>query len=189
MRTLEALVTGLFINKDKNAVVTVRQDSVSAVYGGFDGDARHTGLTRRSGGREPEYPRGTEIFNSRQVTVIADDELKQIAQALGIEELPPEWLGLNLTATGIVGLTLLPPMTKLLFPEDAVILLTGENTPCEGPGEVIHEHHQTIPPNAFQKAAVHKRGATGLIEREGIIKQGDSMKVLLPRQRVYSIPK
>ncbi|TIX63586.1 MAG: molybdenum cofactor sulfurase, partial [Mesorhizobium sp.] len=43
-------------------------------FDGIDGDF-HAGATRRSGGREPWYPRGTEMRNERQLSIVAADEL------------------------------------------------------------------------------------------------------------------
>ncbi|MDP3523595.1 MAG: molybdenum cofactor sulfurase, partial [Hoeflea sp.] len=47
---------------------------LSLGYDGIAGDY-HAGATRKSGGREPWYPRGTEIRNERQVSIVAEDEL------------------------------------------------------------------------------------------------------------------
>ncbi|TIU31562.1 MAG: molybdenum cofactor sulfurase, partial [Mesorhizobium sp.] len=43
-------------------------------FDGIEGDF-HAGATRRSGGREPWYPRGTEMRNERQLSLVAADEL------------------------------------------------------------------------------------------------------------------
>lgn len=192
MTELEGKVTGVFLGLNKDSIVTTKQDVVYTDYGGLDNGVasrdRHFGLTRKTGEREPNYPRGTEIFNTRQVSAASEEELQKIAQTLGLKNLPGEWLGLNLTVLGIIGFTYLPPMTKLFFPEDTVISLTGENLPCTGPGEVINQHHPEIPVNAFPKAAIGKRGVTGIIERPGLIKPNDIMKVVLPVQRIYMFP-
>jgi hypothetical protein len=54
--------------------------SLAIGFDGVEGDY-HAGPTRKSGGREPWYPRGTEIRNERQLSIVAADEL---AMAAGI---------------------------------------------------------------------------------------------------------
>jgi hypothetical protein len=80
---------------------------------GFDGIAGdfHAGLTRRSGGREPWYPRGTEMRNERQLSVVAADELAIVAGRMGVAEIKPEWIGANLLIEGLPHLSMLPSGT------------------------------------------------------------------------------
>ena len=54
---------------------------VEALRLGFEGiEGRfHAGSTRRSGGREPWYPRGTEMRNESQLSIVAGDELAIVA--------------------------------------------------------------------------------------------------------------
>ncbi|MGH7005498.1 MAG: MOSC domain-containing protein, partial [Alphaproteobacteria bacterium] len=61
---------------------------------GFDGIAGdfHAGATRRSGGREPWYPRGTEMRNERQLSILAPDELETVAAGMGLPRLMAEWI-------------------------------------------------------------------------------------------------
>ncbi|MEL6623236.1 MAG: sulfurase, partial [Pseudomonadota bacterium] len=62
-----------------------------ATYAGLDGET-HAGLTRPSCSRVlKQYPkRGTEIRNTRQVTIVSVEDLAAIASALDIPQLPPE---------------------------------------------------------------------------------------------------
>ena len=48
--------------------------AIDLTFDGLAGDF-HAGATRRSGGREPWYPRGTEMRNERQVSIVAADGL------------------------------------------------------------------------------------------------------------------
>lgn len=59
---------------------------------GFDGISGdfHAGATRRSGGREPWYPRGTEMRNERQLSIVAVDELAIVAERMGLAQIKPE---------------------------------------------------------------------------------------------------
>ncbi len=47
-------------------------------FEGLVGD-RHYGFTMSSNSRQPEYPRGTEIRNKRQITILSKEELSEIA--------------------------------------------------------------------------------------------------------------
>ncbi|HHZ09758.1 MAG TPA: molybdenum cofactor sulfurase, partial [Rhizobiales bacterium] len=87
-RKLLAVVDAVLIATGNDFVTR----AVEAIDLGFDGIAGdfHAGLTRRSGGREPWYPRGTEIRNERQLSIVAADELAQIAAGMGIAGIAPE---------------------------------------------------------------------------------------------------
>jgi MOSC domain-containing protein YiiM len=105
---------------------------------GIAGD-RHYGFTFPSNARYPMYPRRTEIRNSRQFSIISQEEMKEVAARLNIAEIPPEWLGANLLTSGIPSLTLLPPSSRLTFPGGAVLIVQGENNPCTHVGRVFME--------------------------------------------------
>ena len=52
--------------------------------------------------------------------------LAEIAQAMQLPEVLPEWVGENLAMQGIANLTLLPPSTRIFFPGDAVLVVDAE---------------------------------------------------------------
>jgi hypothetical protein len=52
---------------------------------------------------------GTVIRNTRQFTMLSLEELAEIAYAMQIPEVLPEWAGANLAIQGIPNLTMLPP--------------------------------------------------------------------------------
>jgi hypothetical protein len=103
------------IARTPGTFVTTGVEETPVDFGGFPGD-RHHGVTMRSGGRTSHYPRGTEIRNNRQYSLLSVEELAEVAAALQLPGIHPEWLGANLVLSGIQGLTLLPPMTRLFFP-------------------------------------------------------------------------
>lgn len=165
---------------------TVRQDSLVLTYAGIPGDV-HAGTTRRSGAREPWYRRGTEMRNERQISILGEDELAEVAGVLGIDRLEPEWIGGNLLLFGVPHVSLLPPRTLLMFPGGATIRIDGDNGPCRQSGRAIAAR---IPDRkdiefAFVKAAMHKRGAVGWVEREGEVRHGDEVKVRIWPQQLY----
>lgn len=155
-------------------------------YAGIDGDV-HSGLTRKSGAREPWYERRTPMRNERQISILGEDELADIASGLNIDRLPPEWIGGNLLLTGIPSVSFLPPRTLLMFPSGAAIRIDGDNPPCRQSGRAVAEHFpgRTDIEFGFVKAAADKRGVVGWVEREGEVRAGDTVKVRVWAQRLY----
>jgi MOSC domain-containing protein YiiM len=159
--------------------------SIRLLFAGIECDC-HGGLTRHSDTRMlKQFKRGTEVRNTRQVSILSVEELADIAQAMGIPDLKPEWVGANLVTSRIPDLTLLPPSTRLQFPSGATIVIDLENLPCRYPAEVIARHYPE-PPASFVRAAQHKRGLIGWVEREGAVNTGDEIVLWLPPQRVYA---
>lgn len=71
---------------------------------GIAGDF-HAGVTRQSGGREPWYPRGTVMRNERQVSILSAEELKLVAENMGLPRVEGGWIGANLVLEGMLLLT------------------------------------------------------------------------------------
>ncbi len=161
-------------------------EALSLDFGGIAGD-RHAGATRLSGGREPWYPRRTEMRNERQVSIVARDELAEAAAAMSIDVLAPEWIGANLVISGIPQLSWLPPQSRLFFEGGATIAIEGQNAPCRAAGAAIARHNSgrqdlTL---LFPRAARHLRGLVGWVEKPGVITPGAAITVRLPAQRLY----
>jgi len=178
---LSAQVVGVYVGLDPHSLVTTRTDEARVTWEGFAED-RHAGLTRLSDSRTPHYPRGTEIRNTRQVSLVSAEELAEIAAAMGLEAVPPEWLGANLLLTGIPRLTRLPAGVRLFFSGGAVLVSEGENLPCIAPGEVIQARYPSTPGLAplFVKAAWGRRGIVAWVEKPGLIRVGDDVRLLQP---------
>lgn len=199
---LEATVALLLIGRHPLVTLTEKQASpdghylisepvreARAILEGLEGD-RHAGFTRRADARVPQYPRGTEIHNSRQVSLVAEEELAQIAANLGVPVVEPEWIGANLVLRGVPNLSRLPPMTRIYFPELAALALEGENHPCLFPGKAIQHAYPDMLGLAkrFPKAALHLRGVVGWVERAGIIRVGDKVRIEIPEFAPYLVP-
>jgi hypothetical protein len=183
--SLAGRVEMLLVNPDRDSGLEKAMVlSISLLFSGIDGDC-HGGLTRLSDTRMlKQFKRGTEVRNSRQISILSAEELRDVAAAMGIPEVKAQWVGANLVTSGIPDLTLLPPSTRLQFPSGATIAIDMENLPCRYPAEVIAQHHPE-PALGFVKAARHKRGVVGWIEREGSVSQGDAIVVWLPPARIY----
>lgn len=158
--------------------------SVMLRFGGPEGDC-HGGETRKSDSRTLQlYKRNTDIRNVRQMTVVSAEELAETAAALGIPAIDPSWFGANMVVSGVPDFTLLLPSTRLQFPSGAVLVVDMENLPCSQIAEVVARHHPDVQFKVVP-AAMHKRGVTAWVEREGVVNMGDAMTVWLPPNRPY----
>jgi hypothetical protein len=163
--------------------------AVRATLEGLEGD-RHAGMTRRADARTPFYPRGIEIRNSRQVSLVSEEELAELADALGVPRIDPGWLGANLVTRAIPRLSRVPPGTRLFFPGEATLVIADENHPCVFPGKAIQHHYPAMPHVGarFVKAAQHRRGLVAWVERAGMISTGDQVRVALAPPVTYEVP-
>ena len=163
-------------------------DALRLNFDGISGDF-HAGATRRSGGREPWYPRGTEMRNERQLSVVAADELAIVADRMGLAEIKPEWIGANLLIEGVPHLSMLPAGTLLFFKDGVTIKVDAQNGPCRIAGRSIAEHAGMADIEAgallFPKAAKRLRGLVAWVEKPGTINAGEEISVRVPEQWIY----
>ena len=153
-------------------------------FRGIDGEA-HGGLTRPSCSRFlQQHPRGTEIRNSRQLTILSAEELGLIATEMGIDALDPGLLGASLVLSGIPDLTCLPPSSRLQNGSGATLVIDLENRPCNLPAETIDENAPGFG-RRFKAAAANRRGIAAWVERPGMLRVGDMMRLHLPSQRSW----
>lgn len=177
--------TLLIAASNESGIEKGRVDDVVASYAGFDGDS-HAGLTRPACVRvKAQYEPGTQIRNTRQVSALSVEELAQVAAAMQIDEIRPEWVGANLVVSGIPDFTLVPPSSRLIFASGAALVVDMENAPCRFPAEII-EGHFPGKGLAFANKARGKRGVTCWVEREGPIRTGDAVTLHIPPQRIYA---
>jgi MOSC domain-containing protein YiiM len=161
-----------------------RVGRLALTFDGIAGDC-HAGRTRASDSRMvTQYARGTEVANTRQVSILSEEELTEVAGRLAIPVLLPEWLGANVVTRGIPDLTLLPPSTRLMFSSGATLIVDLENGPCRYVAEVVDKRHPGKG-QGFVAAARHKRGVVAWVERPGAIAEGDSIALYVPPQRQW----
>lgn len=177
-------IRGTLVGLEADSLVTTARSPMEINFEGAVGD-RHAGFTRPADSRVPHYPRGTPIRNSRQVSIVSVEELRGIAAALGIPELPGAWLGANLIIEGISHLTRIPRGSRMFFPDGAALAIEGENLPCAGPGRVIAANHPAIQASQFPKAAMHLRGLVAWVERPGVIHAGDRVEIKIAEVTPY----
>ena len=163
-------------------------EALTLTYEGVEGD-RHAGLTRKAGGREPWYRRGSEMRNERQLSVVCAQELADTASAMEIDRIEPGWIGANLVLAGVPQLSFLPPRSLLLFEGGVTIKVDGQNAPCRFAGEGVAAHYPHRDTKAlalsFAKLAQGKRGLVGWVERPGTIKAGETVTVVVPQQWIW----
>lgn len=164
-------------------------DRLALGFEGIEGDF-HAGNTRRSAGREPWYPRGTEMRNERQISLVAPDELAIVASRMGIAEVKPEWIGANLAIEGVPRLSMLPSGTLMFFKGGVTLKVDAQNGPCRFAGRAIAEGADMPDREAgallFPKVARRLRGLVGWVEKPGVIAAGEEISIRVPEQWIYS---
>ncbi|MCB9994311.1 MAG: molybdenum cofactor sulfurase [Hyphomicrobiaceae bacterium] len=187
-RTIEARVDGLFAALG-DTLVSTPLERLRLDYDGIAGD-RHAGALRQSGAREPWYPRGTEMRNERQLSILSRAELAEVARDMEIDRLDPEWIGASITLLGVPHLSLLPPRSILMFEGGVSVRIDGDNGPCSYSGASIAEHFEGRDDIKFlfSKVARHKRGLVGWVERAGEIAMGEAVKIRIWEQWIYPGP-
>ena len=169
-----------------------RADSLRAVpgdrlvmgWGGPEGEA-HGGRTRPSCSRVTAlHPRGTEIANTRQITILDASDLDAVAADMGLEALDPVLMGATLVVRGIPDFTHVPPSSRLQGPDGLTLVVDMENRPCHLPAREIDRDHPGAGA-AFKTAARGRRGVTAWVERPGALAPGDELVLFVPDQPVW----
>lgn len=158
---------------------------VQATYAGFEDDY-HGGLTRASCVRVREqHPVGTEIRNTRQLSILSAEELAEIAAAIDLDTLDPALLGASMVIEGIADFSFVPPSSRLQSASGTTIVIDVENGPCNLPAKEI-ENDAPGHGKGFKAAARGKRGVTAWIERTGTLSVGDELRLHVPNQRAWA---
>lgn len=180
-----ARVTWLGVNKDRDDTLrNVALQEMPLTFAGYVGESR-AGLTRPSCSRViSQYPRDTEIRNTRQLCIVSAEELAKTAANMGIEAIDPAWLSASIVVEGIPDFTLIPPASRLITASGVALVMDIENRPCHLPAKVINED---LPDKgrAFKLAAKGLRGVTGWVEREGVLRLGDEFTLHIPDQPAW----
>ena len=154
-------------------------------FAGFAGEV-HAGMTRPSCSRvTAQYRKGTEIRNTRQVSLVSAEEMAQVAAELGLEAFDYAGSGASVVIEGIPDFTHLPPSSRLQGEGGATLVVDMENHPCIEVAKTI----ETARPGhgkAFKAAAKGRRGVTAWVEREGVLQLGEKVRVHVPGQRAWA---
>ncbi|MBO9410032.1 MULTISPECIES: sulfurase [unclassified Ruegeria] len=170
------------------AGASIRAEAAASLSLGFAGVAgeRHEGENRASCVRMTNiYPKGTEIRNVRQLSVLSQEEMQETATEMGLDTLDPSYLGVSILLKGIPDFTHVPPSSRLQGPDGVTITIDMENRPCVIPGREVEAD---LPGHgaAFKPAAQGRRGVTAWVERPGVLSLGDSLTLFVPDQRAWA---
>jgi hypothetical protein len=170
---------------EKLVIRSVPLTEMRLTFAGFAGES-HAGLTRPSCGRVlQQHKRGTEIRNVRQLCVVSAEEMAEVAATMGLEAMDYAWVGASLVVEGIPDFTHLPPSSRLQAPDGVTLVVDMLNQPCQEPAVTIDK---ALPGQGkgFKRAAMGKRGVTAWVEREGVLRLGDVLRLHVPDQRAWS---
>ena len=159
--------------------------TLTATFAGPVGEA-HGGLTRPSCSRVlGQYPRNTEIRNTRQFTLLSAEELAETAAEMGLEALDPALLGASMVIAGIPDFSHIPPSSRLQAEGGATLVVDMENRPCTLPARPIEGVHPGFG-KKFKPAAAGRRGITAWVEAEGMLRVGAKVRLHVPDQPVWA---
>jgi hypothetical protein len=176
---------GYVPHREGAEIVTHGLDEMPLGFGGFAGDY-HAGETRASCSRVTgQYPRGTTIRNVRQVSLVSAEELATIGEALGLERVEPAWLGASVVVEGIPDFSHLPPSARLQGLDGVTLTVDMQNRPCRFPAKTIDDAHPGKG-RRFREVAEGLRGVTAWVERPGVLRLGDVLKLHVPDQRAWT---
>ena len=161
-------------------------DEMFASFAGMAGEIHH-GITAPSCVRmTAQYPQGTEVRNTRQFSVLSAEELAGIAGKMGIAVLSPSLVGASMVISGIPDFSHVPPGSRLQGASGATLVVNLNNRPCTYPAKAIEAAHPGFG-KAFTPAATGKRGVVAWVEREGVFRLGDEIRLHIPDQRPWAV--
>lgn len=181
-----ATITFLGLVRDRKAgLVSHPVERLEATFAGPAGED-HGGLTRPSCSRVvSQYPKGTPIRNTRQFSILSDEELAAIAARMGLDHLDPALVGATMALSGLPDLSHLPPSSRLQGEGGATLVVDMENRSCQLPAKPIDA---TAPGFGarFKSAAQGRRGVTAWVEREGTFRLGERIRLHIPDQPAWA---
>ncbi|WP_439529415.1 MOSC domain-containing protein [Pannonibacter sp.] len=185
-RRIKGIVERVLATASPDDFRTHDVETLPLAFEGIAGD-RHAGFTRRSGGREPWYPRGTEMVNERQISLLSTEELEVIASRMDLPRIDAGWIGGNILVSGIAHFTLVPPRTRLVFEDGVVLRVDGDNVPCRIAGKGIAEHYPDREglDLLFPQKARNRRGLVAFVEKPGVIRPGELVTAHIPEHWLY----
>lgn len=170
---------------EKLVITSAPLDEMPLSFAGFEGEV-HAGLTRPSCSRVLKlYPRDTEIRNVRQLSIVSAEEMAEVARDMGLPAMDYAWVGASLVLEGIPDFTHLPPSSRLQGPDGVTLVVDMENLPCQEPAVTIEKARPGLG-KGFKPAAEGKRGVTAWVEREGVLRLGDELRLHIPQQRPWA---
>ena len=160
-------------------------DAMFAGFAGMEGEI-HAGLTAPSCVRmTAQYPKGTEVRNTRQFSVLSAEELALISATMAIDALSPSLIGASMVLRGIPDFSHIPPGSRLQGASGATLVVNLNNRPCTFPAKSIEAAHPGYGAK-FKPAAKARRGVVAWVEREGWFRLGEEVRLHVPDQPVWA---
>ncbi len=183
--TCEIVWLGLVPPGPPRDIEAHRVEALDLTFAGAVGD-RHTGELRPSCSRVTrQYAKGTLIRNTRQISIVSEEELAIIAERIGIDVLDPGWIGATMSVRGLPDFSHIPPSARLQGESGgATMTVDMQNRPCGLAGKGIELARPGHGKN-FNAVARGLRGITTWVEREGRVTVGETLRLHIPDQRAW----
>jgi MOSC domain-containing protein YiiM len=140
---------------------------------GLVGD-RHEAEFRESRNGGPLQP------NHRQWSAVSSEEVAEICADLGVDPpFLPGALGENLRLSGL-RLADVPAESVLEFPSGAQLKVTIPNQPCANAAAELSQTYGAGVKEHFIKQAFGRRGILGTVLETGVVRAGDTVRILVP---------
>ncbi len=164
---------------------SVPAEVLNAQFDGVLGEA-HGGSTRPSCSRTTaQHPKGTTIRNVRQLSILSAEELAATATMMGLDAIDPVLVGASMVIEGIPDFTHVTPSARLQGPDGVTLVIDMENRPCQLPAREIEAEAPGFG-KTYKAAASGRRGVTAWVEREGVLRLGDTLTLHVPDQPVWA---
>jgi MOSC domain-containing protein YiiM len=183
--TAEVVWLGAVMTGDRKDLMAPARDTLELTFEGVAG-AFHAGLTRPSCVRvKSQFAKGTPIRNERQLSIVSQEELDQIAAKMGVDAVDPARLGATMVIKGIADFSHVPPSSRLQAPSGATVTVDMENRPCQFPAMSLQVDHGDSA-KKFKSAAKDRRGVTAWVASEGRVRVGDVLTLHIPDQPAWA---
>ncbi|MEN8840167.1 MAG: MOSC domain-containing protein [Octadecabacter sp.] len=183
--TAEIVWLGSVMTDDREELMSPERETLDLTFEGVAG-AFHAGLTRASCSRvKSQYAKGTPIKNERQLSIVSQEEIDQIAAEMGVDTLDPRRLGATMVVKGIPDFTHVPPSSRLQAPSGATLTVDMENRPCVFPAKSLVVDHGDAA-KTFKPAAKNRRGVCAWVAAEGRVAVGDTLTLHIPDQPYWA---
>jgi hypothetical protein len=175
---------GIVTNNDRDELLSEVRAALDLTFAGVAGSV-HGGATRSACSRvRTQYPKGTEIRNERQLSIVSEEELAEIAAQMGVAVIDPARLGASIVVRGLPDFSFVPPSSRLQAPSGATVTIDMQNRPCQFPAKSLAKVVSGTG-RAFKSSAEGRRGVTASIAREGRVALGDVLRLHVPDQRMW----
>ena len=175
---------GVVTHRREIEIETEPRQSLQLDWDGVVG-AAHRGRTRASDSRVlQQHQRGTDIINVRQLSIVSQEEIDQIARDMGLARFNPQWLGATMVVSGCRDFSHIPPSSRLQASNGTTLVVDMQNYPCHQVGMTI-ERDLPGQGKSFKAHSNGKRGVTAWVERPGDLVLGDVLRLHCPEQRAW----